>query len=322
MKIYLSNSDYLRTFERLLETFDPSEPETFHIATHQKWVNVHPAVLTMVAALGSKVKPEHITIDNITATSGHYLDRMGLFDILGKESPYTITRHESAGRFIPLTKISTSDEQTKFITEMIPILHLQPEQANPIKYVVGELVRNVIEHAETQEGAFVAVQYYPKTNTVRLGISDVGIGVRNAIARSWPTNTDADALILALTPGVTGTTSKEGGNETNAGAGLFFIKSMSMVSRDYFALYSGAALYRLLKRDKRTEKFPQLHASPLKDRHVLSTDVPAFPGTVVAVDISLDQTQEFTALLSAIRAAYTNAVRERKKAKYKMPRFI
>lgn len=322
MKLYLSNSDYLGTFERFLWRFDPSDPEHLTIATHDKWVNVHPAILTMVAALGSTIDPANIVIESITATSGHYLDRMGLFDVLGKKSPYSITKHEPAGRFIPLTQIRTPDEQTRFITDMIPILHLNPQQADAIKYVVGELVRNVLEHSASTNGAFVAVQYYPKTNTVRLGISDTGMGVRESITHSWPAQTDMDAIALALTPGITGTTRREGGNETNAGAGLFFIKSMAMVGRDYFVLYSGTAFYKLLKRDKRLKGFPRLHPNPRQDRHAEANDLPCFPGTVVAVDISLDQTLEFQALLGAIRTAYTSAVRERKKQRYKTPRFI
>ncbi|MCG9895763.1 MAG: ATP-binding protein [Fimbriimonadaceae bacterium] len=322
MKIHLSNSDFLRTFERFVRTFDPSEPHVLDVTTHDKWVSVHPAVLAMVAALGRQVPKENVRLDDVTAASGHYLDRMGLFAALGKESPYSIVKHESAGRFIPLTQIRTSQEQTRFISEMIPILHLLPDQADAIKYVVGELVRNVLEHAEASSGAFVALQYHSKNNMVRLGIADTGIGIMSSISRSWRIRGEAEAIRLALTPGVTGTTRREGGTETNAGAGLFFIKSMAVVSRDQFVIYSGSGLYKLLMRDKRIKGFPTLHANPFLDRHRWTEGLPYFKGTVVAVDLSLGQTPEFVALLAAIRAAYSSAIRERKKAGVKMPRFI
>lgn len=247
---------------------------------------------------------------------------MGLFSILDKPSPYSITEHESAGRFIPITQIRTQDEQTKFITEMIPLLHLSPKHTDAIKYTVGELVRNVLEHAESKEGAFVAAQYYPNANMVRLGICDAGIGIRRTITRSWSAQTDIAAIKLALTPGITGTTKREGGTEVNAGAGLFFVKSMAMVARDYFVVYSGTGLYKLTKRDKRTKGFPKLRANPSNDAHAETNNAPNFPGTLVGIDISLDQTSEFTALLSIIRDAYTEAVRERKKQRYKRPIFI
>jgi anti-sigma regulatory factor (Ser/Thr protein kinase) len=322
MRVFLSYSDYLRNFEGFLRAFDPSSPDKLIIETHDKWVNVHPVVLTMVAALGSKVAPKNIIIDKITATSGHYLARMGFFKVLGKESPYSIKEHDASGRFIPITQIKNSEEQSQFVTEMIPLLHLSPHQADAIKYTVGELVRNVLEHARTKSGAFVAAQYYSHSNIVRLGICDVGVGIRETINYSWHASTDLDAIKLALIPGVTGTTRREGGTGENAGAGLFFIKSMAMVARDYFVIYSGTGLYKLIKRDKRTKGLPRLHANPQEDKHTDTNEAPRFPGTVVGIDISLDQTSEFRALLGAIRNAYIKAVKERKKERYKKPIFI
>ena len=205
---------------------------------------------------------------------------------------------------------------------MIPLLHLEAQQADAIKYMVGELVRNVLEHSGAKEGAFVAAQYYPAPNMVRLGICDAGVGIWRTIHQTWPAKTDIDAIKWALTPGITGTTKREGGTDSNAGAGLFFVKSMAMVARDYFILYSGTGLYKLTKRDKRTKGLPRLRANPSRDAHAETNVAPNFPGTVVGMDISLDQTSEFTSLLSVIRSAYTEAVKERKKLRYKKPKFI
>lgn len=321
MKVHLSYYQYLRNFESFFKGFVINNPTELTITTHEKWVNIHPAILAMIAALGKTVDPSKISIENITASSGHYLGRMKLFESLGKESPFKIEEHESAGRFIPLTQIRTQEEQTKFITEMIPLLHLSPQHADAIKYTVGELVRNVLEHSKSVDGAFVAAQYYPSANTVRLGICDTGVGIWQTIHQSWPARTDLDAIKLALTPGITGTTRREGGTDLNHGAGLFFIKSMAMVARDYFVIYSGTGLYKLTKRDKRIKGFPTLHANPSQDKHSETNNAPNFPGTVVAVDISLDQTKEFTTLLAAIGGVYTQAVKERKKLRYKKPRF-
>lgn len=322
MRVFLSYRDYLRNFEGFLREYDPSNPNKLTIETHAKWVNVHPAVLAMIAALGHTINHDKITIDDITATSGHYLARMGFFETLGKKSPFSIKEHEPAGRFIPITQIKNQEEQSRFITEMIPLLHLSPKHADAIKYTVGELVRNVLEHARTKTGAFVAAQYYHDANMVRLGICDTGVGIKHTINQSWHASTDIDAIKLALTPGITGTTRREGGTGENAGAGLFFIKSMAMVARDYFIIYSGTGLYKLTKRDKRTKGFPRLHADPARDKHAETNKAPKFPGTLVGIDISLDQTSEFTTLLSIIRNAYTKAVKERKKERYKKPIFI
>jgi anti-sigma regulatory factor (Ser/Thr protein kinase) len=244
---------------------------------------------------------------------------MGLFKMLSIPSDIAIKEHEPAGRFIPLTQIRTAQEQTRFITEMIPMLHLDPEQAKTLGYIFSELIRNVIEHAESDNGAILCAQYYKKSNSIRVGIADTGLGIKRTIARSHSVETDLHAIRLALTPGVTGTTSKEGGTEQNAGAGLFFIKSIASVNKDFLVVYSGSGFYKLLKKSAKRNR--RLNADPFDDRHTVSGDMPAWRGTVVGVDITLDQTEEFSSLLDAIRDTYSSAVRERRKAQHKKPRF-
>jgi len=281
---------------------------------------VHPVVLSMVAALALTIKQQNIKCQEIEAKSKPYFVRMGLFKFLGVEPDINIIEHESAGRFIPLTQIKTSDELTRFITEMIPLLHLEAEQAKTIGYIVSELVRNVIEHARTENGAIICAQYYKKSNSIRIGIADTGVGIKYTINQSHPASSDIDAIQLALRPGITGTTKREGGTEQNAGAGLFFIKSIASVNRDFFVVYSGKGFYKLLK--KTATKKLILNSDPFQDRHSKLDDLPFWNGTIVGVDITLDQTKEFSILLKAIRETYSNAIRERKKERYKNPQFI
>lgn len=319
MKIHLPNSAFLGNIDPFIRGFDPSLPDTLEISSNDKWISVHPAVLSMIAALGLTVNPQNIQCQKFEARSRHYFVRMGLFKVLHIPSDIMIEEHEPAGRFIPLSQIRTSAELTNFITEMIPLLHLEPEQAQTLGYIVSELVRNVIEHAEAPNGALLCAQYYKKSNSIRIGIADTGVGIRTTIIRSHRANTDLEAIRLALMPGITGTTPREGGTEQNAGAGLFFIKSIASVNRDFFVIYSGTGFYKLLK--KKTTRSLRLNADPFNDRHSASTDMPFWEGTVIGVDITLDQTEEFSLLLDAIRETYSSAVRERRKERFKRPRF-
>ena len=319
MKIYLPNSAFLGNIDPFIRGFDPTDPESLEITANDKWIAVHPVILTMIAALGLTVKPDQILCQKFEATSRHYFVRMGLFKILNIPSDIVIKEHEPAGRFIPLTQIRTAAEQTRFITEMIPMLHLEPEQAKTLGYIFSELIRNVIEHADAKNGALLCAQYYKKSNSIRIGIADTGNGIKQTITQSHTANTDLEALRLALTPGITGTTEKEGGTEQNAGAGLFFIKSIASVNRDFFVIYSGTGFYKLLK--KNPVRSRRLNADPFTDRHTASDVMPSWPGTAVGVDITLDQTEEFSLLLDAIRDTYSSAVRGRIKERHKKPRF-
>lgn len=325
MNVYLSNNAYLRNFDSFLRDFDASDPERLSITTNDHWIHVHPAVLTMVTALAMKVGSENVTIDEITARSGHYLEAMGLFHLIGKPSPYSgIEKHESSGRFVPLTQVKTQKDQSKFVSDIVPLLHLQdkPEQADTVRYTIGELLRNVLEHADASNGAIVAAQYSLKSNTIRIGICDTGIGVRASLQSMWPARaaTDLDALKWALVPGVSGTTMNISGNDINGGAGLFITKSISMLTRNYFVIYSGTGVYRLLQR-RPDVKTIRLNGDPSLDRHRETNDAPFLSGTLVGIDISLDKIGEFSKLLADIRDVYWSAIKERKKSRYKRPRF-
>lgn len=272
----------------------------------------------MVAALGLTVDPQYINFQKPEARSAHYLVRMRLFEILRIPCDIHIKEHAPEGRFIPLTQIRTSEEAADFITEMIPLLHLESEQANTIGHIVSELVRNVLEHAQAPNGAILCAQYYKKSNSIRLGIADTGRGIKATINQSYNTKTDLEAIRLALWPGITGTTTRAGGTEQNAGAGLFIIKSIANVNRDYFVIYSGMGFYKLLKKPQGARL--HLNADPFDDRHSKGDQYPYWMGTIVGVDITLDQTREFSLLLDAIRKAYWEL--KKKPVKHKKPRFL
>lgn len=320
MRIHLPNSAFLGNIDPFLQNFDSSDPSKLEISANKKWISIHPVILSMVASLGLNIEPGNIKCERLEAKSKHYLERMGLFKFLGIKSEIVIEEHEPAGRFIPLTEINDSGELTKFITDMIPLLHVGPKHAEPIKYIISELVRNVLEHSRSDHGAVVSAQFYKKSNTIRIGIADTGVGIKNTINISHGAPTHMEAIRLALIPGITGTTRKEGGTEFNAGAGLFFIKSIAKVNRDFFMIYSGDSMYKLLK-GKPNLKHIRLYADPFKDRHSKGK-FPFWRGTVVGIDISLGETKEFSILLDLIRDIYVKAVKERRKARYRRPKFI
>jgi anti-sigma regulatory factor (Ser/Thr protein kinase) len=315
MKVYLPNSGWIGNIDPLLKSLDKSHPSELKISAHKEWVSVHPVVLCIVAALGLSCKPQNIFFDKLEAKSKHYLKRIGLFKLLKVRSNIKIIEHEAAGRFVPLTQITDQTTLSSFIEDMIPLLHLQPEQAKPIRYIISELVRNVFEHAQSPIGAILCAQYYKKSNTIRLGIVDTGVGITKTISSAYPVKNDFHALELALTPGVTGTTRRIGGTEQNMGAGLFFIKSIAKTNRDFFMIYSGKALYKLLKTSPK--QGVRLYANPLRDKHSKEVNLPYWQGTVVGVDLNLDTRKEFNELLNSIYAIIQKTIKERRKQYYK-----
>ncbi len=288
---------------------------------HDRWVSVHPAVLAFTACVA----------DHITRTGGRhsgsvsrigslpYLIRMGLFDHVRVNCPQEISAHEEAGRFIPLQRLSTSRELGDFIVNMIPLLHATPEQVEPIRYVISELVRNVLEHSGAPGGAFLCAQYFKGSGVLSLGVADAGIGVQASMSRHHRAPTPWDALRLAMRPGISGTTSRIGGTDYNAGAGLFFTKSIACASRNYFLMYSGDTMFKLRRTPQ--GRMIYLYPDPADDHHTIESNLPRWQGTLVGVDIALDRQQTFAALMRLIRDAYGLDVKQGKKVKYKKPRF-
>ena len=317
MKIHLPNSAFLGNIDPFLKGFDPSSPQTLEITANEHWLSLHPLVLAMTAALGVAVDPQRITFATPSARSAHYLVRMGLFKLLNLPCKIRIQEHAPEGRFIPLTPIHTSDELTRFMTEMIPLLHQEHEQAKTISHIISKLVRNVIEHAQSARGAMVCAQYYRKTNRIAIGIADTGVGLKATINRAHHADTDLEAIRLALWPGITGTTRRPGGTEQNAGAGLFIIRSIADVNQDFFVMYSGNGFYKLLK--KRAPKL-SVKADPFAERHTKNGEVPYWQGTAVGVDISLDHTREFSVLLRAIGKVYSSLKKNNRPRR--KPRFL
>lgn len=321
MKITFSNVDQLKSFNYFLRTNELEDNSKLEIIAETSWLNIHPACIAFAAALAAEVGREKTEILTQNEKAAMYLDRMGLYNYSRDVCPVLYEKHEEAGRFIPVMQIKTDVEQSRLIADLHPILHLSPEKANTIKYVLGELIRNVIEHSESQNGAFVAVQYVAAKQKLSVGICDTGIGLRASLERFHAPVDDLDAIRLALMPGVSGTTAREGGTGDNAGAGLYIVKSISKITRNYFVIYSGDSAYKLHKYDKRVKFGPRLNENPFADKHTAYDGLPSFGGTLIGLDITLTNTLQFDEILERIKVSYSQAIRDRRKRKYNEVRF-
>lgn len=321
MKIHLPNSAHLQNIEGFLRRYEPNSGAELAVSSHDKYIHLHPFALAMTACAAVTATTEGHGVTNTIhdVPSIPYLVRMRLFDFLGIQPPKQIVEHDEAGRFIPITRIQGADDLKRVITDLVPLLHAMPAVADPIRYVVSELGRNVLEHARAGTGAFACAQYFRETKRIAIGMADSGVGILTSIRRSHRAPSEQEAVYMALTPGISGATPRIGGNETNAGAGLYFVKSIAQLSGNFFVIYSGRTLFKLLKSQGDQ---PMLSGDPRLTSHTSVTDLPFWQGTVVGIDISVDENANFGQLLDDIRRSYALDVRARRKAYYKRIRFI
>jgi len=315
MRVTLPNRSYLNDIERFLSCVSDDGSFNLTFRLPDGLFSVHPIVVCMIAAMGEDARNRggEVVLENETINaSTRYLERMGLFDVLGVERSISVHAQEAAGRFVPLRQIRTNEELNQFVLDVGPLLHASPEQTRAVKYVLFEMIRNVLEHSGAKGGAYVAAQVARRSSRLLLGVADAGQGVLESMRFAHHVAGHRHAIELAFRPGVTGTTARFGGNETNGGAGLFFMKAMVLASNHHMVMVTGDQQMKLLS-SKGKELQPRLE----EDRVTWKQYPLVFAGTAVGVDLTVNEEVGFDQLMADIRNAYGFSVRQAKKAKHK-----
>jgi hypothetical protein len=295
-KTFFSGSDF----------FGGAEGDVAVLELHPRWMHVEPLALAMAAAWGKWCQRHHFRIEvenpsNVAA----YASRMKLFETLGLPHRFPMAEHEEAGRFLPLVNVKNREDVRGVIADVSALLHLdhEPETLAAVQYCVSELLRNVLEHSGSPDGAFVCAHNYARSTIrrVTLAVADCGKGIAEHLGAVYPEalESDANALQLALKPGITGARPGPYGTPDNAGAGLFITRSIAKGTGGYFLLFSGRAAYRLLRAS--VEDQSQLYVDAFEERHNLWELPHPWHGTVVSVEIRTDRIGDFEGYFGWIR---------------------
>ena len=113
-------------------------------------------------------------------------------------------------------------------------LHCHDAALYRMKAAIREVFNNISDHSEMNVGC-MHVQWYPAIETVKIAISDFGIGISAEVRKVVPNATDPAALAWATT---NGNSTKNG---RNMGAGLtYLIENVVKYHRGWLGLYSGS----------------------------------------------------------------------------------
>jgi anti-sigma regulatory factor (Ser/Thr protein kinase) len=234
---------------------------------------------------------------------------MRLFEHLGVSCNIHVHEHEEAGRFLPLEQVRNQWDLQSVIANVSALLHLdsQPDGLAAVQYCVSELIRNVLEHSGSAEGAYVCAQRYLTKNPKRVSIAvaDCGSGIAAHLGQVYPNvlSNSVAAIRLAMQPGITGARTQGYGSPDNAGAGLYITRAIAKATGGYFVLMSGDAVFRQ-KRAGRTKSDRALFSDAFADpRRNLWSWKPHWQGTVAAVEIMTEQIADFPAFFQRVRSA-------------------
>lgn len=152
-----------------------------------------------------------------------YLQRMDLFKQLPDGTTYrgTVpdeTRQDHSTKLLEVTSLSSATaSEVNMRIGRVATASLGTDMGHQVFRGIGELIDNAVSHGSSDVGAFIAAQVYSGNSTnfrrLEVAICDTGVGVLSHLRRN-PKHThlsgSAEALTLALEPGISGTEEERG----------------------------------------------------------------------------------------------------------------
>lgn len=199
-----------------------------------------------------------------------YACNMGFFQAAGFPQGKAPGEAPGSSSYIPLTKLNIREMQREAIengecmeqgdlierkSDELAVVLAQGnrELQKMFRYLIREAIRNVPEHAGTNE-VWICGQYWQNRDLAEIAILDEGIGIYNSILnnpiyRNYITSND-EALRWALKPGVSVSFNPVRGQKSsdmwaNSGYGLFMISEICKLTEGWFTFVSGCDCLRV-----------------------------------------------------------------------------
>ncbi len=216
------------------------------------------AITSLLCNLVSTREKEPWELIFETDSSGfRYFQRMNFFRFLfpNINLPERFNRHAPIN-FSPIIKIDNESNEKeiadtitstiwgkRFLTE-----EEKPNICAPIQYAIGEIVRNVVQHSEGY--GYIASQYYPTTGLIRIGLSDMGIGILESFKKNKsPYYDENDTHLSMLSKALKSRVSSKthiplppySNGYENQGVGLTMLRNLAKITCGYFFIATGNA---------------------------------------------------------------------------------
>lgn len=193
--------------------------------------------LLIVASLVNYLRAKGVVVDIKVQGQNTYASRIDFYRLIDVPFKEEYVRRDSAGRFIEL-KSFDKDSIYKLQDELNIILYqnagIAKEVLELLFYCLGEIMDNTLVHSGLSIG-WVAAQYYPQSQEIRLTICDHGHGIHHSLTHHPKTKyinvTEPQALDLCIQRGVT--------NGDGLGFGLFATSQFILKNKGDLLLYSG-----------------------------------------------------------------------------------
>ena len=218
---------------------------------------LQPWAIAAIAALGTTSLGRRVFVQNAHSTPpAQFAGALGLDDLLSGDRVHGLAEK---GRTVKLVNVSRYEEIEPVSMEISELVFSdQPgtnssdyidveEVKKTIRYVMIELLRNVIQHSNYPQGAIILAQRMDKYEQpfIQIAVADCGIGIFDSLRVTHvDIETPAVALERSIWPYFSGKFHQgEKGAAQNAGLGLFFVSEMAKLSGGRLLISSrGASL--------------------------------------------------------------------------------
>lgn len=259
----------------------------------------HAFAVAAVAALARRDGPSPLPFASSASPTGaaRFAHAIGLPEVIAGAAERQPTERE---RTVTLTRIRGRGPKEAIAQQIVELLlptSTGTDAGYLFRYVLVELLRNVVQHSNDPLGGIVAAQVndqgpYAAAPALQIVVVDNGIGIFEALHDMRPRlTTPVAALTAALEPHVSGTF-EEGSTGTgeNAGMGLFFISEMAKATDGKFFLASRGATYFL-------DRSESLDSQPV----ITNGSAPDYPGTLVVFETAISKVGEYDEIIAHIR---------------------
>lgn len=168
---------------------------------------------------------------NRESKTAKYLAEMNFFETLKVEFPFHADNIDDKSS-VQIQKY-TSENQIEVLHSILKVLREKSSMNDNVyaslDYCLNEVLDNVLNHSEENEG-WVVAQYYENLNSIRLIVADYGIGIHKSLNLRYNFS-EEESLLKCIEEGVT--------NGKGQGHGLFATSTFVKLNKGFLSICSG-----------------------------------------------------------------------------------
>ena len=191
-------------------------------------------------------KKNHTHEMRFIPNDGNYLSHLGFYHMIGADYGKELGEAKPNSNYVPIRRLHFSDDFysgiEKTSDDLSQLLHFDADLQSFLKYIFIETIRNVYEHADTNE-VYIAAQKWPSKSLLEIAIVDSGCGVAESLRNVYKNKTEKELMYHAGLPGISarsnhGYLGRDDGWR-NSGYGLYLLRRLAVSYGGSFMLCSG-----------------------------------------------------------------------------------